>query len=212
MHTCGLKWLNMIIIIYYSTGAALPTLNNDINNVHKPLEYVNVLYDGIVDTLVTCSAVHRKRLVKKLNNNSQWSGRLSELKSACRVSLNAGRLAGYPVDGILKDNLITDKRVYTKAIKAAKRDHKVVKANRLRDSLRNHNAKKFWGVVNNNKNSRLQTDIQCLNAESFVIGFKENFVDSVNKATTISEYLNISWSDVPVVEFSVSVKDVKKAL
>jgi hypothetical protein len=77
-----------------------------------------------------------------------------------------------------------------KAIKAAKRDHKVVKTDRLRDSLCNHNAKKFWGIVNNN-NSRLQTDVQCLNADSFVSGLKENFVDSVNKATAISEYLNI---------------------
>jgi hypothetical protein len=69
------------------------------------------------------------------------------------MSLNAWHLAGCPVNGILKDYLVTDRRVYKKAIKAAKRDYKAIKADRLRDSLHNHDAKKFWGIVNNN-NSR----------------------------------------------------------
>ncbi len=44
------------------------------------------------------------------------------------MSLNAWHLAGCPVNGILNDNLVADRRVYKKAIKAAERDHKVVEA------------------------------------------------------------------------------------
>ena len=41
-------WSNMAKLdYYYSTGAALQTLINDISIVHEPFEYVNALFDGI---------------------------------------------------------------------------------------------------------------------------------------------------------------------
>lgn len=98
-----------------------------------------------------------------------------------------------------------------KAIKAAKRDNKVVTADGLRDLLYNHDAKKSCGmsiiII-----SRVQNDVQCLNADSLVIGFKNNLVDFVNNAIAISDYLNVLYSNVTVVEFSGSVDNVENTL
>jgi exonuclease III len=176
---------------YHATGHLLQLLIDSML-LHEafvtPDVFVNVLFDGIVNTLSHCSASFYKKFLLKPNSPLLWSPALTQLKAASRSALNVWRSMGCPTNGSEKDEMIASRRNYKKAIKCAKRDNKRLVADRMDKLWKGRDSKRFWGLVNK-RIKPLSVNSSVLCANNFVDSFKCNFVNSGNNVKAVGSFL-----------------------
>ena len=91
--------------------------------------YVDILYNDIVSSLVSCSDLHVNTVVQR---DLRWSKYLDELKKYSRFALKAWRENGYPIcNGFVYDEFKRGRRKYKKAIKDVNCNNKHACASRL---------------------------------------------------------------------------------
>ena len=189
---CAYLWSDVTKQDYYrATGHFLQLLIDSMLQNEAfvtPDVFVNVLFDGIVNTLRECSASFYKKFLFKQNSSLMWSPALSQLKAASRTALSVWRSMGCPSNGPEKDEMATSRRNYKKAIKSVKRDNKQLVADRMVKLWKSRDSKRFWGLVNKRINaSSVNPSVLCAN--NFVDSFKNNFVNSGNNVKAVGTLL-----------------------
>ena len=132
---------------YACTGDKLQVINNMYSSLEclslPPENYINSLYDAVVNTLCDAAAPFYCKIVHKERVNFRWSHTLTYLKRKSREALNSWRNEGCPPNGISKEVLVSSRREYRKAVKNAKLDYKKQKAISLMHASKCKDSKVF---------------------------------------------------------------------
>ena len=177
-------------LYYADTGSRLQTINEVFSSydyIQLPAdEYVNSLYNAIVNVLHDCSAKFYTKVFCHNNESFCWSPNLTNLKRKSRDALNNWRMHGCPLNGVYKEILVKSKREYKTAVKDAKRAKKLHKVERLMHDAHKNGSKGFWNTWNKQFSNRLT--LPNIEPNLFANAFKNNFIDSKSNVDAVYEF------------------------